>query len=142
MADTKSASHAPFLLEIVTPDRKVFSGRILSVTCEGTEGRFQVLHLHAPLLSALGTGVTKVVHEAGNTEIFAMSGGFAQVFHDRVLLLVESAESRTTIDVDRAQRARERAELRLRQRDEEIDVDRAHAALMRAMNRLKVADLH
>jgi F-type H+-transporting ATPase subunit epsilon len=128
-----------FELEIVTPQRIQFSGSVESVSCPGEQGRFQVLYNHAPFLSTLAVGLVKVVDSEGAHKQYAVSGGIAQVFHNRMRLLADTAERADQIDVDRAERARLRAEERLKTRGEEIDEQRAHAALLRAMNRLKVA---
>ncbi|MBE0642531.1 MAG: F0F1 ATP synthase subunit epsilon [Bacteroidetes bacterium] len=128
-----------FELEIVTPRKKAFSGNVESVSCPGEQGRFQVLHNHAPFLSTLAVGLVKIIDEQGAEWRYAVSGGVAQVFHNRMNLLADTAERADQIDVTRAERAQQRAEERLQQRSEEIDEDRAHAALLRAVNRLKIA---
>ena len=128
-----------FELEIVTPQRKPFSGSVVSVSCPGEQGRFQVLHNHAPFLSTLAVGMVKVVDADGRETQFAVSGGLAQVFRNQMRLLADTAERADSIDIDRAERARQRAEERLRQHGEEIDEDRARASLLRAINRLKIA---
>ncbi len=128
-----------FELEIVTPQKKEFSGNVESVSCPGEQGRFQVLHNHAPFLSTLAIGVVKIVDEQGAEWRYAVSGGVAQVFHNNMQLLADTAERSDEIDVTRAQSAQQRAEERLRQHAEDIDEERARAALMRAVNRLKVA---
>lgn len=128
-----------FELEIVTPQHKQFSGSVESVSCPGEQGRFQVLHNHAPFLSTLTVGMVKVVDSGGVDILYAVSGGIAQVFHNHMRILADSAERSDQIDVARAERAKLRAEERLAARSAEIDHDRAHAALLRAVNRLKIA---
>ncbi|MFA6233778.1 MAG: F0F1 ATP synthase subunit epsilon [Bacteroidota bacterium] len=128
-----------FDLEIVTPQKKEFSGKVESVTCPGEQGRFQVLFNHAPFLSTLDVGLVKVVDEQGAVLLYAIGGGVAQVFHNSMHVLADSAERSDLIDVARARRAQERAELRLRNHTEDMDEERARAALMRAINRLKVS---
>jgi F-type H+-transporting ATPase subunit epsilon len=128
-----------FELEIVTPQKKEFSGKVESVSCPGQQGRFQVLFNHAPFLSTLSVGEVKVIDEQGAELLYAIGGGVSQVFHNKMQVLADSAERSDLIDVSRAQRAQERAEERLHQHNESIDEDRARAALMRAVNRLKVS---
>ncbi|MFZ1731273.1 MAG: F0F1 ATP synthase subunit epsilon [Bacteroidota bacterium] len=128
-----------FELEIVTPQKKEFSGNVESVTCPGQQGRFQVLHNHAPFLSTLAVGEVKVIDEQGIELHYAISGGVSQVFHNKMQVLADSAERADQIDVNRAKRAQERAEERIHQHHESVDEDRARAALMRAINRLKVS---
>jgi F-type H+-transporting ATPase subunit epsilon len=126
-----------FDLKIITPVGKEFEGRVSSVTCPGTVGKFQVLYNHAPLLSSLEIGSLEFTSDT--KQLFAVSGGFVQVFHNSVLVLAETAERSDIIDVERAQAAKDRAEDRLENHRKEIDVERAHAALHRSINRLKVA---
>ncbi len=128
-----------FELEIVTPQRKEFTGTVQSVSCPGAQGRFQVLHNHAPFLSTLTVGELKIIDGEGAEFRYAISGGVAQVFHNTMHVLADCAERSDKIDVARAERARLRAEERLQQHAEEIDEDRARAALLRAVNRLKIA---
>jgi F-type H+-transporting ATPase subunit epsilon len=127
-----------FELEIVTPMSVVFSGSAAAVFCPGTEGRFEVLYNHAPLLASLAVGELNVEDENGGRIAYAVSGGIAQVLHNKVMILADTAEAAEKIDVSRANAAKSRAEERLARR-EGIDTERARAALYRAVNRLKVA---
>jgi F-type H+-transporting ATPase subunit epsilon len=129
-----------FDLEIVTPKRVEFTGQVASVTCPGVQGRFQVLHGHAPFLSSLDVGFMKVTGEDGKDVLYAVSGGIAQVFHNQMRVLADTAERAESIDIERARSARERAEERLKAKKESTDVERARSALMRAINRLQVAE--
>jgi F-type H+-transporting ATPase subunit epsilon len=76
-------------LEIITPDRKVFTGEASSVTFPGIEGQFQVLNDHAPLVSTLAKGPVTVQTPAGQ-QVFTVDGGVVEVLHNRVLLLAEA----------------------------------------------------
>ena len=107
----------------------------------GTQGSFQVLYNHAPILSSLEIGRVKIEEENGNKIDFATSGGTVEVLKNKVLLLVESFESEEEIDVKRAQEAKKRAEKRLKKEtdEENIDFARAEVALKRAINRLKIS---
>lgn len=104
----------------------------------GTEGELGVLPEHAPLVSALKTGLARVHHE-GKVLKIAVSGGFAEIRNNKVTVLANAAEREDQIDVERAQAAKERAEQRLSAGGQDIDVIRAEAALKRALNRLKAA---
>ena len=129
----------PFSLEIITPGRIVFTGKVTSVTCPGTEGRFQVLYNHAAFLSTLDVGELTVQNEDGTVHQYAVSGGASQVLQNKMLVLADTAERSDEIDISRAREAQVRAEERLAHRETELDLDRARAALFRAVNRLKVA---
>ncbi len=76
-------------LEIITPDKKVFNGEAAAVTFPGTEGQFQVLNGHAPLVSTIGQGDIVVESSAGKT-VFTVDGGVVEVLKNRVLVLAEA----------------------------------------------------
>ena len=129
----------PFRLKIIAPDRVVFENNATSLSAPGTMGGFQVLFNHAPLLSSLEIGPITVKDSAGADTVFACGGGFVEVRDNTVIVLVESAESAAEIDVARAEKARDRAAERLRGYREGLDLLRARVALVRALNRLRVA---
>jgi len=126
-------------LELATPTRLVVSAEADEVVVPGSQGYFGVLPGHAPLLATLGIG--EVTYRIGRDEHHvAVSGGFAEVRNDKVIILADAAETPADIDRARAERARDRAEARLSGRNqEEIDYARAAAALARALTRLHVA---
>ncbi len=127
-------------VEVITPSKSAYNAEVVSVTVPGSKGNFQVLFNHAPILSSLEIGKIKIVEQNNDEKIFATGGGMIEVLNNRVLILVESFESADEIDVERAERALERAKERLAHKnDPNIDVARAEAALKRALNRLKIA---
>lgn len=129
----------PIKLEVVTPDKLVLSDDVEVVVATGTEGEFGVLRQHIPFLATLKEGELRY-RKGGGLHFLAVSGGFAEVLPHKVTVLAESAELGREIDIDRAQRARERALKRLNEaKKENLDHIRAEAALQRAMVRLKVA---
>lgn len=127
-----------FNLDIVTPTRTVFSGEVQSFSAPGVLGGFQVLFNHAPLLSSIKVGRVKVIDVTGREVHYATSGGFVEVNANKVILLAETAERSDEIDVQRAEEARRRADEQLR-KEKDVDEERARAALVRAINRLKIA---
>ena len=127
-----------FKLDIVTPTKTVFSGEVQSFSAPGVAGGFQVLFNHAPLLSSITVGQVKIIDPAGSESRYATSGGFVEVNGNQVILLAETAERSDEIDVQRAEKAKERAAERLQQK-ERVDEERARVALARALNRLKIA---
>jgi F-type H+-transporting ATPase subunit epsilon len=131
-----------FCLEIVTPERMIVREDVQEAQIPAVNGYLGVLPGHAPLLTELDTG--EVRYRKDNFDHFlAVTGGFAEVLGDRAIILAQAAERAEEIDVERARRARQRAEARLaRLNDPEIDMARARGALARAANRLKVADRH
>ncbi|NOX36175.1 MAG: F0F1 ATP synthase subunit epsilon [Calditrichaeota bacterium] len=125
-------------IEITTPHKQWMFEEAISCSAPGTLGRFQVLVHHAPLMSQLEIGELKIELPDG-VRYFSLSGGFLEVKQNRVILLLETCEAAEEIDVERAERALQRAKKRLQERPPGLDVIRAEAALARAMNRLKVA---
>jgi len=127
-------------LEVVTPERIVVQEDVDIIVAPGVQGEFGVLVNHVPFLSSLGIG-EMYYRLGGNTFYLAITGGYAEVLPHQVTILAETAEYARDIDVDRARRARERAEQRLRQaKTEGIDYARAEVALKRSIMRLKVAE--
>ena len=127
-----------FNLEIIAPQRVLYSGEVESFWGPGTEGSFQLLAGHIPFLTVLRIGEISFL-ENGERRYLASSGGFAEVLRTGVAVLVQTAELADEIDVERAAQARDRASERLRRREPGTDIERAEAALDRALNRLKVA---
>lgn len=128
-----------FDLEIITPRRVVFKGKVISFTAPGVLGGFQVLYNHAPFLSALEIGEVKIVEHQGKEIRYAISGGFTEVIKNKATILADTADRMDEIDIPRAEAAKDRARQRLRARNKDIDVERASLAYRRAQNRLKVA---
>jgi F-type H+-transporting ATPase subunit epsilon len=127
-------------LELATPTRLVVTAEVDEVVVPGSEGYFGVLPGHAPLLATVGIG--ELTYRMGREEYHvAVSGGFAEVRNDKVIVLADVAETPADIDRGRAERARDRAQERLagRASQEEIDYARASCALARALTRLQVA---
>ncbi len=122
-------------LEIVTPEKQLFSGAVDSVTVPSTTGYLGILPGHAPLLAELGIG--EISYDIGDrTDYLFCSWGFIEVLPDRVVLLAQAAELASDIDVKRAEEAKARAEKVLSSKDPSIDFERAELAMMRAVSRL------
>ncbi len=128
-----------FQLEILTPDKKVFSGEVTYLKAPGAEGYLGILANHAPMLAALQIGELEIEIQ-NQRQFFALSGGFLEVLNNHVRLLAETAEAAQNIDVARALAAKERAAKRLLAKAAGIDLDRAKLSLLRALNRLKIAE--
>ena len=126
-------------LDIVTPDRLVAHDAVTAVTIHGKNGYLGILPGHAPLLTELSPGELEYT-SGGATHTLAVNWGFAEVLGDRVIVLAQSAERAEEIDVGRAEKAKVRAEERLKRFDDpEVDLDRARVALARAIARLEAA---
>ena len=127
-----------FKLEIVTPEKKVVETAAEEVQIPGKNGYLGVLPGHAPLITELAVG--EIIYCENTSEFrLAVAWGFAEVLPDKVTILAESAERPSEINVERARKAKERAEQRLTSDDTNVDVDRALDSLHRAESRLDVA---
>jgi F-type H+-transporting ATPase subunit epsilon len=130
-------------LEVVTPTGAVVNENVDIVNAPGYGGDFGVLANHAPFLSTIKIGILS--YETGKKRKSLMiSGGFCEVSNNKITFLVESAEFGSQIDVERAMKAKERAEKRLtkaQSHDESVNVMRAEAALKRSLARLKASNI-
>ena len=127
-----------FPLVIVTPSSMAYEGDVRNVLAPGTDGYFEVLIGHVPMLTSLRPGILSIRNEDGRTR-YAVSGGFVEVLRSQVTILAETIEAEGDIDVARAQRAEKRARQRLDSDDEGVDVERAKSSLDRALNRIKAS---
>jgi F-type H+-transporting ATPase subunit epsilon len=129
------------LLEVVTPERQVLSVEVDEVSAPGALGYFGVLPGHTPFLTTLGVG--ELGYRSGNQwEYLSITWGYAEVLPNKVTVLSETAEMAEEIDIERAERAKRRAEERLREWSTaaaDINFERASVALQRAFIRLQVA---
>lgn len=128
-------------LEVVTPTGALVDDDVDIVNAPGYGGDFGVLANHAPFLSTIKIG-TLTYEKDRQRKALMVSGGFCEVSNNKITFLVESAEFGEDIDVERAMRAKERAEKRLAQvsaHEDNVNRARAEAALQRALARLKTA---
>jgi F-type H+-transporting ATPase subunit epsilon len=126
------------LLEIVTPERKVYAQNVEMVVVKGVLGELGILPNHIPMVTPLKIAPVRAKRD-GKEDIIAVHGGFMEVRKDKVVILAESAELPEDIDVERAEAARRRAEERLRAKQEGVDFQRAQVALQKALVRLQTA---
>ena len=127
-----------FQLEIVTPVKLMVKDAAEEAQIPGLSGYLGILPGHAPLITELGVGA--ITYKAsGATHTLSVAWGFAEVLPHKVTILAEAAELPQEIDVERAQKAKDRAEERLKSNDPQVDYTRAEDALQRAETRLNVA---
>ena len=79
-------------LDILTPEKKIFSDVVYGVQLPGIDGSFEVLDKHAPLIAALGKGTMKILKDKQTNEVYTIEGGFVEVLDNKVSVLVEGAE--------------------------------------------------
>jgi len=127
-------------LKIITPERTVLeSDDARDVLLPAENGEVGILPGHIAMVCSMQVGRIRAQGAEGAV-VLATSGGYAEVLEDSITVLAETAERAEEIDVGRATEARDRADRRLRQRDDpNVNVERALAALARALNRLRVA---
>ncbi len=128
-------------LELVTPERMVLSEDVDEVIVPGYEGEFGVLPEHTLYLSIVNIGVLRY-RKGAETYKVALGGGFAEVTPGRVVVLAETAERAEEIDVERARRAKERAEAEIRKTlsiDDET-YTKSSAAMERAISRISARE--
>ena len=126
------------LLEVVTPEGLLLREEVDEVIAPGEEGYFGVLPGHTPFLATLGIG--SLMYRKGAEKLFLTSfWGFCEVLPDRVNILAEVGERGSAIDVERAEKAKERAEQRMKSLRDEAEYREAQAEYMKAVVRLSVA---
>jgi len=127
--------------EVITAERKVFEDDVDMVVAPGVGGQLGILPHHAPLMTSLTFGELIIHRESKPDEYIAIGGGFMEVGPEHVIILADSAERATEIDIARAEAAQRRAQEAMAQKQrQDIDFIRAEAALRRSMIRLKVAN--
>ncbi len=129
-----------FQLSIVTPEKVVFEGQVVSLLVPGMEGYLGVLSNHAPLITALQPGRIEFQDDQDKIQIFSVSGGFVEVSGNKATLLADTAEHCEEIDIDRAQTALERALKSLQDKEKagEVSTPEAKEAARRAANRVRI----
>jgi F-type H+-transporting ATPase subunit epsilon len=127
-------------VEVVTPERVVYSGEAGMVIARGVEGDLGILPNHMPLVTPLKIAPVRIKTDGDKEVKIAVSGGFMEVRGDKVTILAETAELPEDIDVERAKAAKARAEQRLIDKHPDLDIRRAERALARAMARLEITN--
>ncbi|MCH7948807.1 MAG: ATP synthase F1 subunit epsilon [candidate division Zixibacteria bacterium] len=129
-----------FQLSIVTPEKVVFEGQVVSLLVPGMEGYLGVLSNHAPLITALQPGRIEFQDDQDKIQIFSVSGGFVEVSGNRATLLADTAEHCEEIDIDRAQTALQKALKALQDKEKagQVSTPEAKEAARRAANRVRI----
>jgi F-type H+-transporting ATPase subunit epsilon len=124
-------------VSVVTPNGPVFESDVEMVIAKAKSGELGILPGHIKLVAPLEISVVRLKTD-GKYELIAVSGGILEVRPDQVTILAQAAELASDIDVERALKAKERADQRLR--NDDYDFRRAQLALQRAINRLAVSE--
>jgi F-type H+-transporting ATPase subunit epsilon len=128
-------------LEIVTPERVVYSADVLMVTLPAVDGQIGVYPRHTPLLTRIAPGEI-IVSRAGGDEFLAVGGGLVEITADSVAIVTDMAVAAKDIDEAKAEEARQRAAARLRDKASDEEVATVNAALARSLAQLKVKRRH
>lgn len=128
-----------YQLKIVTPERAVLTEPVVMIVVRSTEGEIGIMANHMRIVTPLVPHLMTIYREEGPTEQLTIGGGFLEVGTSQTVVLADSAERASDIDVERAERAKQRALERLATGGlADVDIKRAQKALARAENRLKL----
>jgi len=112
----------PLVLDIVTPEKKIFSGPVDNIYLPGVDGEMGILPSHAGLVTALKPGELRYLHE-GKVEMLAIGSGFAEVTGTKVIVLTDSALGEAEIDEELVEAAIQRANEKLASIDHNLDTE-------------------
>jgi len=135
MADNSQLIH----LKIVTPKGIFLEDDVSELVVPGKDGDFGVQIGHTPFISSVRPGILKI-YKNDKLEIYSLMNGFVMVDIDKVRIFTEIIENPDNIDINRAERAKERAEKRLQEKKENIDLRRAEGSLRRAIARIQIRE--
>jgi F-type H+-transporting ATPase subunit epsilon len=128
----------PLQLEIVSPERRVFTDEVDMVVVPGRNGQLGILPHHTPLISSLGVGELRI-KKGGTEQSLLISGGFVEVRPDKVIVMADLAEHSDEIDEAKAAAARKQAQAELEAAKDPVDIARVRAALQTALMRERIA---
>lgn len=129
-----------FLLEIVTPERKFFSGEVEMVILKTPQGEMGILKDHIPMVVSVAVGPIRIKKENEWVEA-VLNEGFLEVKQNKTIILADTAEWPEEIDINRAKEAKQRAEERLQRQLSQVEYIRSKASLSRALARLRVTKI-
>lgn len=128
-------------IKIITPLGLYKEGDIEALNIKTTEGERTILSNHIPLVAMLMTCKCQL-KENDSYHDYALAGGLLQMADNELRILTDAIEGREEIDIERAKRAKERAEQRLLKREERMNTQRAEISLAKAINRINVYGEH
>jgi len=133
-------SDKSFLVDIVSPSKQVFSGKVVSLTAPGVEGNFQILYNHADFLTSLTYGEIKLVIDDNTVIHYATSGGFLEVKDNKVIILAETIEKSDEIDIERSKEKLLESQKLLSEKNKNMDQNALMDSIRKAQNRIKIAE--
>ena len=129
-----------FELKIVTPDGSAFEGEVQSIVVRTTTGDVGILRNHVNYVATIDFGSLKITLPDGKERTASCMNGFVSVDHNLVRVIVTTFEFADEIDLERAKRAKEKAEQRLAEKKSDEELRLAKAKLLRALNRIRVSE--
>ncbi|KAB3539701.1 F0F1 ATP synthase subunit epsilon [Alkaliphilus pronyensis] len=126
-----------FHLQVIAPDKILLDEEIDKVIIRTTTGDIAILQDHIPMVSPLSIGKMTIIND-GNKREAAFASGFIHIDLNKTVIMTDAAEWPEEIDLERAKKAKERAEDRLKNEYENIDLVRAEIALSKALNRINI----
>ncbi len=125
-------------VSIIQPHKTKVKGEFFHVIVPGVEGDFGIAPDHTPMITKIRPGLLYLYHDKSKAEKYAIHDGFVTVENNSVSIVCDIVECEDEIDIERAKRAKERAEKRMQSDKEDIDFRRADSALKRALTRISV----
>jgi F-type H+-transporting ATPase subunit epsilon len=129
------------LLEIITPEKVVYSDEVSEIVVQTVNGEIAVLPNHVNLLTQISPG-EMMVKKGNSLQHLAITGGFLEVMNNKVSILAEYAIKAQDIEVEKAMEAKKRAEKVMKEKSTDNEVKIAQAEIMKAILELKVATKH
>lgn len=126
--------------KIATPEKIIYENDVFKISIPTTTGEITILPHHIPLVSIVQAGELKVTSKMGE-QIIAVSSGFVEIkANNEVIILADNAERAELIDIERAEKARKRAEEEMAKArsQENVDYAKLQAIIDREMNRIKI----
>ncbi len=130
-----------FHLDVVSAEKKIFSGRVETFQVTGSEGELGIYHGHTPLLTAIKPGMVRIVKQHGDEEIIYVSGGIVEIQPGTSTVLADTAIRGEELDAAKAEEAKRRAEDQIQNQQGGLDFAKAASELAKAIAQLKVIEL-
>ncbi|MCE0493609.1 F0F1 ATP synthase subunit epsilon [Vibrio salinus] len=131
----------PFHLDVVSAEKKIFSGMVETFTVTGSEGELGIYHGHTPLLTAIKPGMVRIVKQHGHEEIIYVSGGMVEIQPGTSTVLADTAIRGEELDAAKAEEAKRHAEENIKQQQGGMDYAKAASELAKAIAQLRVIEL-
>ena len=130
-----------FHLDVVSAEKRLFSGRAESIQVTGSEGELGIHAGHTPLLSAITPGMVRILKQGGEEDVIYLSGGMLEVQPGIVTVLADTAIRGIDLDTAKAEEAKRQAEERIHNQHGDMDFAQAASELAKAIAQLRVIEL-